>query len=273
MSRSGVLLAACMLLALGACDGAPTTPAETLSEDAAEQLAVGALDAAEQDGAPLPSLERLVHATVEVIRADPAPYAHAIRALRAAHEQAAKAREAHEAGDTEDARRHRARSRALTLRAVVAVLGPGVAGEALAGVDHALARLGERLADKTLPPRLHNALDRARGLAARGHEALAQGNPHRALGTALAAADVIRSLSPAYQARRALQGATRAFRAAREAVGSTATESEADALRTAHRHLTAGHDAFVAKDFRNAVRHAAASAELSLAVLHARSGG
>jgi HEPN domain-containing protein len=230
-----------------------------------------ALTASDAQGTPLPSFERLLRLTYQTVRADQASYQEGITFLRRARAQARKAKEAHEAGDSEAARTHAARSHALQLRAILSVLGTQVAVDAVAGVDGAMARLEAHLAGKTLTEGMTRRLNRARTVTAGAHEALAAGNHLRALNGALVAADLIRSFSPRYQARKAIERATRAFRAAYELVKNDATDQEKAALRQARTHLDAAKGAFGEKKFRLAKRYANASAKLSLEVLQGRS--
>ncbi len=142
---------------------------------------------------------------------------------------------------------------------------------ALAGVDEALNRLEARFDGKTLPNRFQQALNRANDLAERGHEAREAGRLRAALGTSLAAADLVRALSPRYQAFTAIQRASRAFDAAWNAVRADVTEAEAKELREARRYLGAAKEAYAARSFREAVMFARESAAISLKVLEGRS--
>jgi len=272
MIRYGFPFALIAALSLSACDASsPTADQEPESEAVLEQLAVAAIEAADQEGFPLPSLDNLLRESYRAIRNDREAHADGIALLRRARAQATMAREAREAGDMETARAHATRSHALTLEAIVTVLGEEVVVRALAGVDQALARLDARLAGKTLPDRFQNALNRANALSARGHQALEAGNARVALGAALAAAELVRAISPRYQATMAIRRATRALRAAYEAVKADPTQAETDTLRKARRYLGAARDAFEAKEFREAILFARESATLSLRVLAGRS--
>ena len=274
MMRNGLIFALGTALVLTACDtSSPTELEATVDEAAFEELAVAALEANEQQGVPLPSRDRLLRETFQIIRADLEAHAEGIALLRRARAQARMAQEALDAGDEEAARIHNARSKALTLDAIISVLGTGVVNRALLGVDQGLARIDERVAGRTLPDRYQNLLDRARALSARGHEALDAGQYRNALGAALSAADLIRSLSIRYQAQKAIQRATWALRAAYDAVDADATQAEIDALRLARRYLGGAREAFEAKEFQKALRFARESGRISLEVLQARSGG
>ncbi len=273
MTARGLILALAPALFLWACDGAsPSSVEHPLDETALQDLAVAAMEGAEQDGLPLPSLERLRQETYRTVRADPEAYPDGIALLRRARLQARQAREALAAGDEEGARAHQARSEALTLQAIIVVLGPETPARALAGVDQALARLDARLAGQNPPERFLQALDQVRNLVARGRAALGE-NPRAALKAALAAADRLRALVPRYQAEKAIHRADRAFHAAYDLVVADPADAEVQALRRARRLLAAAKDAYRSRDFRVAVRLARESAELSLDVLAARSGG
>jgi hypothetical protein len=274
MKRNGLVFALGTALVLSACDTSSPTDSEVTVDGAAfEELAVAALQANENRGVPLPSLDRLLRETLQAVRAEPSAHAEGIAFLKRAHAQAKKAREALEAGDKEAARVHNARRGALTLEAIISVLGAGVVDQALAGVDQGLARIEKALAGRTLPDRYRKGLDWAHALSARGHVALDAGQYRHALGAALSAADVLRALSVPYQAQKAIHRATRALSAAYEAVKADPTQAETNALRRARRFLRAAKEAFDAKNFQKAFRLATESGKLSLEVLRARSGG
>lgn len=232
-------------LVLTACaDSSPTADGPRMDEATVELVAESALDVNDQLGTPLPSLHSLLRRTFEAIRAQDG-HAEGVRLLRAGH----------------------------PLSAIVAVLGPEVVVEALAGVDQALARLSERFAGKVLPDRKQRILQGARNQAERGHAAMAEGRPAAALGAALASADLIRSLSPRFQARKAIERATRSYEAARTAVGDSPTEAEITALKKALRFRKAAVEAFQAKRYRMARTYALNSIALSQEVLQGRIGG
>jgi hypothetical protein len=231
-------------LALAACsDSSPTANEPQLDEVAFELVAEAALELNDQQGTPLPSLNNLLRRTYQAIR-EQGGHPKGVRLLKAGQ----------------------------TLNAIVAVLGPDVAAEALTGVDEALSRLDDRFAGKTLPNRIQRTLNQARTLAERGHGALAADRYSGALGAALASADLIRSLSPRFQARKAIDRATRAFEAARQAVGDSPTDDEKAALQKALRLRNGAIDAFKAKQYRNAWTYAQKSVALSLEVLKGWSG-
>jgi hypothetical protein len=272
MLRKSLFLSLCGILLLSACDASsPTATQEADTEAALEQLAVEALDAVEKEGYPLPSLQRLLRETYQTIRSDREGNAEGLALLRRARNQAVKAQEAREAGDLEAARAHAARSQALTLDAILSVLGEEVVDHALAGVDQALARLEARFAGKTLPDRFQNALNRAKALSEKGHEAREGGRLRVALSASFAAADLVRAISPRYQAFKAIRRASRAFDAAWNAVKADVTEGEAEALREARKFLAAAKEAYVARSYREAVLFARESATISLRVLEGRS--
>lgn len=274
MTPRGLILALVPALLLWGCDGSsPSAVEDSVNANDLEELAVAAMEAAEQEGLPLPSLQRLLQETYRTVRAAPEAYPEGLALLRRARLQARQAREALAAGDEEAARAHQARSEALALGAVIVVLGPDVPAQALGGVEQALARLDARLAGQNPPERFLQALDQVRNLAARGQAALEEGNPRGALKAALVAADRLRALVPRYQAQKAIHRADRAFQAAYDLVVAGPTDAEVAALRKARRLLAAAKDAYRSRDFRAAVRLARESAELSLDVLAGRSGG
>lgn len=274
MPRFRTLQALALALSISACDTpSPTGLEATLDEAAVAELAVSALEMGEREGAPLPSQSSLLRLTLQTIRAHPEAHVPGIDFLKRARVQARKAQEAREAGDTEEAREHAARSQALTLEAILAVLGPDVAIQAAAGVRQALQRMDQRLSGKALPDRQQAALDRARKFSVRSQMTLANGQHRASLGFALAAADLIRGLSPRYQARKAIERSTRVYMAAVDAVKADTTPEEADTLKKARRLLAAAKTALDAREFGKAFRKAVASAELSLGVLRARAGG
>jgi hypothetical protein len=274
MNRRHLLTLLVASALLSACDSsAPFGPEGGADEAALEELALLALADGEAEGVPLPSFDRLLRETLQVIKTDQSSHAEGMKLLRRARHQAKLAAEAHQAGDNEAARDHTNRSRGLTLSAILLVLGDQVADQALEGVDQALARLDAKLAGKDLTERTQKTLDRARALSRRSHEALATDNLRGGLNGALVAADQIRSLSPRYQANKAIERATRAFRAAHEAVKADPTEAESEALGKARGHLKMAREAFEARKFREAVRHASEAGKLSLGVLQGRSGG
>jgi hypothetical protein len=232
-------------LGLAACgDSSPTSGRPQLDEAAFQVLAEGAMEANDQAGTPLPSLDNLLRRTFRAIR-EQGGHPQGQRLLRAGQ----------------------------TLNAIIAVLGPGVSEEALNGVDQGLARLDGRIAGRTLPGRIQKIVNQARAQADRGHEALAAERYAGALGAALASADLIRSLAPRFQARESIERATRAFNAAREAVEADPTEDETAALNKARRLRNAATDAFEAKEYRRAWNLAHQSLALSQQVLQGRSGG
>jgi hypothetical protein len=232
-------------LALGACtDASPTANEPALDEAAFELVAEAALEANDQQGTPLPSLDNLLRRSYKAIREQDG-HGQGVKLLRAGR----------------------------TLSGIIAVLGPGVAEEAMTGVDQALSRLGDRFAGMTLPDRIQRILTQAETVAERGHGALAAGRYAAALGAALASADLIRSLSPRFQARKAIDRATRAFKAAREAVGDGPTDAEKTALRKALRFRNGAMDAYKGKKFRKAWTLARKSLALSQEVLKGRSNG
>jgi len=245
MNRIRVALALIAVLGFGACnDSSPTANEPTANEAALELLAESALEVNDQQGTPLPSLDNLLRRTYKAIREEDG-HGRGVQLLRAGQ----------------------------TLHGIIAVLGTEVAGEALSGVDQALAQLDVRFAGKTLPDRMQKALERATTFANRGHEALDSERYAAALGAALASADHIRSLSPRFQARKAIDRATRAYQAARAAVGDNPTEDEKTALKKASRFRNGAIDAFKNKAFRKAWTYAKRSIALSQEVLKGRSGG
>ncbi|MFH1763001.1 MAG: hypothetical protein ABIF09_02310 [Gemmatimonadota bacterium] len=232
-------------LGLAACsDSSPTANEGQLDEASFELVAEAALEANDQQGTPLPSLDNLLRRTYQAIGAQ-GGHPKGQRLLKAGQ----------------------------TLNAIVAVLGPGVADEALTGVNQALSRLDDRLAGKTLPDRIQETLDRAKALAERGHAGVAAERYAAALGAALASADLIRSLSPRFQAGKAIDRATRAYKAAREAVAVDPTEDEKTDLKKALRLVNGAKDAYEGKEFRKAGNLAGQSLAFSLEVLKGRSGG
>ena len=272
MLRKSLFLSLCGILLLSACDASsPTATQEPDAEAVLEQLAVEALEAAEEEGYPLPSLQRLLRETYQTIRNDREAHAEGLALLRRARNQAVKAQEAREAGDLEAARAYATRSQALTLDAIISVLGEKVVDHALAGVDQALARLEARFAGKTLPNRFQNGLNRAEALSEKGHEAREAGRLRVALSASFAAADLVRAISPRYQAFMAIRRASRAFDAAWNAVKADVTEGEAEALREARKYLGAAKEAYTARSYREAVLFARESATISLKVLEGRS--
>jgi hypothetical protein len=270
MIRLGLAICVGAALALSACDGSsPTAEGREADEAELALVAESALAANDAQGTPLPSLDLLVRQTFQAIRHE-GGHPEGQRLLRRARALAAQAVEARADGKVQEANALEARSRALTLDAVIAVLGTGVVEAALAGVDHALASLQARLAGQTLPDRMQRALQRAQGLADRGRQAMEGGQHRAALGAALASADLLRSLAPRYHAQKAIELAGRALRAAVDAVAGAPTDSEATSLRNARRFLAAANDAFKERDFRKAVRYATESARLSREVLQGR---
>jgi tetratricopeptide (TPR) repeat protein len=270
MISRGLVLSIGALMILSSCQGSsPTAPELDVENVALERLAEAALAANDQQGIPLPSLDRLVQRTFQAIR-EAGGHPEGQRLLRQARLLAGQAAEARAAGKVQEANALEARSHGLTLEAILVVLGKGVAEEALAGVDGALATLDARLAGAPVPDRIQQALQRAHTLADRGRGALEQGQHRAALGAALASADVIRSLAPRYQAQKAMEVATRALRAAVEAVAGSPTDAEAASLRNARRFLAAAQDAFKAGQFQRAIRYATESARLSREVLQGR---
>ena len=271
MNRALSVLLAGGALTLAACDGSPVDAEATLDEAAFEELATQAVVEADNQGLPLPSLERLLRQTYQTVRSDPEGNADGIALLRRARAQRRAAQEARAAGDIEAARTHAARSHALTLEAILTVLGTETADRAVAGVAQAMARLEAHLAGKTLPERITRRVNRARELVTGAQAALGAGNPRRALHGALLAADLIRSFSPRFQAERAIQRATRALRAAYELVKDDATDEEKTALKQARRYLKAARGAFEEKKFLLAKRYANEAASRALEVLEGRS--
>jgi hypothetical protein len=274
MTRRFLVLPLALILLASACDGSgPTAGEDPLPDAVAEDLLVAALDAGEETGVPLPSLERLLRETYRTLREDPGAHGEGVDFLRRARAQARMAQAALEAGDEEAARAHTARSEALTLQAVLSVLGEGVAEQALAGVDQAMARLEAGFAGKNVPDRYLQSLARVQELSGRGHDALEGGNPGAALRLALRAADGLRAIVPRYQAEVAIRRADRVFRAAYDLVATDASDTERDALRRARALLAEAGGAFRARDFRPAILLARESAALSLGVLEGRSSG
>ena len=232
-------------LGLAACgDSSPTANEPQLDEVAFELVAEAALDANDQQGTPLPSLENLLRRTYKAIREEDG-HGQAVRFLKAGK----------------------------PLNAIIAVLGTEVVEEALTGVDQALSRLDQRFAGKTLPDRMQRTLNQAKTLAERGHAGVAAERYVGALSAALGSADLIRSLSPRYRARKAIERASLVYKAAREAVSVNPTEDEKAALKKARRLLNGAKDAFKAKEYRKAWARARESARLSQKVLEGRSGG
>ena len=270
MIRLGLVLSLSAALALAACQGSSPTAADRDGNEAAlERMTEAVLAANDQQGPPLPSLDQLVKRTFQAIR-DQGGHPEGQRLLRRARILAGESAEARVADRIQEANALEARSHALTLDAVIAVLGTEVVAGALAGVDQALANLETRLAGQMLPDRIRQALQRAHAMADRGRTALDAGQYRAALGAALASADVIRSLAPRYQAQKAMEGATRTLRAAVDAVAGSPSDVEASALRNARRLLAAAHDAFKAREFHKAIRYAMESTRLSREVLQGR---
>lgn len=264
-----------MALLFSACDGsAPVDVQDPVEEVELQEMAVAAFEAAEQDGTPLPSLEGLLRQTYRTIREDPEAHSEGITFLKRARLQARRAKEARDAGDEEGAKAHLARSQALTLEAILSVLGDEIAARALAGVDLALERLETRLSGKAIPDRYRKALDRVALLSGRGHLALESGNPRGALQAALNAAELLRAIVPRYQAERSVFRANRAYSAAMDLVANNdPTREEKEALQKARSLLAEAKAAFRDRDYRTAILFARESASLSLGVLAGRSGG
>ena len=255
------------LVALSGCGDTATEPIEptaALDEVAAQAVAA---DVVEETDAKLPHLPSLVHEAFEIVRSDDAQV-EAATAFRRARRARIAAREAHEAGNEEEALRLLRRARRFTLEGVIAALGPGVATEAIAGVEAAIAHWDERVSDRDVPERFLRALEHARTQVAAARNA---DSPVAALSHALIAAAIIRALSPAHLARRALRHAAHAFRAATGAVGDAPTDDERATLAEARRLLARAEEAFQHHEWRAARRAALASAELSLGVLDGRS--
>ncbi len=245
MFRPKFLFALIAALALAACsDSAPTANVGQLDEASFELVAEAALEANDQLGTPLPSLHNLLRRTYKAIREQDG-HGKGVRLLNAGH----------------------------TLSGIIAVLGPGVANEALTGVGQALERLDERFAGQTLPNRMLRILAKAQAQAERGKGALEAERHAAALGAALASADLIRSLSPRFQARKAIDRATRAYKAAREVVGDAPTDDEKTALKKARRFRNGAIEAFKGSHYRKAWTLAQKSLALSQEVLKGRSGG
>jgi hypothetical protein len=97
MIRKCLFLSLFGVLSLSACDASsPTATQEVETEAALEELAVEALDAAEEEGYPLPSLQRLLRETYQTIRNDREAHSEGLTLLRRARSQAMKAQEARE---------------------------------------------------------------------------------------------------------------------------------------------------------------------------------
>jgi hypothetical protein len=234
----------CTLALVGCGDSSPTSADELADEAAFELVAEASLEATNQNGPPLPSLDNLLRRTFRTIRSDPASHTEGIRLVKAGK----------------------------LLEAIVAVLGPEVARYSLAGVHHALVGLADRLPEN-IPDRMKKILREAHGLFRRGKTAWENGRPVAALGAALASADLIRTLSPRFQARMAIDRANRALKAAREAVaGTDLTTEEETALKKAHRFRNGAVKAFKAKKYRKAWNYARESIGFSRWVLQQRSG-
>ncbi|MBT8397213.1 MAG: hypothetical protein HKO65_14130 [Gemmatimonadetes bacterium] len=232
------------ILAVSACsDSSPTGVDEGLDEAAFALVAEAALEVNDQQGTPLPSLENLLRRTFEAIRANDG-HADGVRFLKAGQ----------------------------PLKAIIVVLGPGVAVESLRGVRNALEQLHARIGDRPIPDRVRKTIHRARQTLQRGVAAMEAGDPVAALGAALVSAELIRSLSPRYRARRAIQHASRAFEAARKAAGDAPDPTTVGALRNAHRFLGGAIEAFKGKKYREAYGLARNSLEISQEVLKALSG-
>lgn len=266
------LLLAAFLLP-GCESSSPSAPESTTDEEMLEELAAIALSENEAGGVPLPSLERLLRETLQVIQADRATNVEGVELLRRARRQGRLAAEALQAGDEKAAREHAARQRFLTLSVILRTLGEAVAVQAVTGVDQALAGIEARFEGRDVTDRVQKILDRAEALAGRSHENLDSGDAVQALHFALLAADHIRSLSPRYLAAMAIRQATRVLRAAREAVMADPTQEETTALNKARRYLEGAREAFEAGEYGVALRRALASGEASLEVLLGRIGG
>ena len=269
-SRVTPALLAIALIATACDQPAPTSLDEQMSEQAFAQVAEAALNANDQSGVPLPSHERLLRLTLKTIH-DQGGHEEGQRILRRARFLARKAQESLEAGDAPAAQQFRTKSYLRTLDAIIVVLGEDVVVEALAGVNQAIVRLDERLAEKSLPTRIERMLDRIHSMADASGATLSEGNHRRSLVISLNAATMIRALSPRYQAHKAIQRATRALEAAFTAVGDTPNEDEVSALRRARRLLRSARDAFAAKEYRKAMRRATESTRISLEVIQDRS--
>ena len=260
--RSLVPVAGLLLVACGDTVTAPDV-VQTLDEATAAAVAAAVVEASD---ARLPYLPALVHDALEAIKAID-DNAEAVTAFRRARRARRAGNAALVAGDEDEYKRLKRLELRFTYGGVIAALGHGVATDALAGVDAAIARWQERTAGKVVPPRFARALARVQELAENARTADSQ---VASLYFSVSATEVIVSLSPRHQARRAVGKATRLFRGARAAVGGDAPEDEIAALRRAHRLLTAAEEAFETKDWRRAIRAANASADLSLKVLDGR---
>jgi len=205
MKRHNPLCFILMAAALAACDqSADPTAVEILDDDAVAQFAE---TVAEASDVRLPSLGALLKASRAAITdqgGNPEAVAHFRRARRLAN--AAEA--ARETGDVEEAEKLARQSYRHQPGGIVAALGAGAAGEAVAGSAAGLARMQGHLEGREVRERITNAVARIAGKVAAAEEKLAAGEHEAALHHALAAAEGIRHLSPRYVANKSINRAT-----------------------------------------------------------------
>ncbi len=199
------------------------------------------------------------------------PHAEAVAHFRRARRLNAAAEDSLAAGNQDAARRLQRAAYHQTLAGIVTALGTDPVSRAVAGASAGLGRVEARLEGRDVSERVARAVERIRKHVGAASDALAAGEPIRALAHALAAADGIRHLSPRYVAHRMLARAARLFKAARAAVGDAPNDEEIRALRRAHRLLRVARDAFDAGHFARAAEAARRSARLSWGVLQGRS--
>jgi hypothetical protein len=254
---------------LAACDVPSTLQPEVLDDDAVAQLAeVTAEDAAIR----LPSLGSLLRASREAVRAQ-GGNEEAVDHFRRAHRLALAAEAARDEGSLEEARALEARSYRHRLAGIVVALGVEAVDEAVRGAEAGLVRVQGHIEEREVSERVSRAVERIAAHVDAAHRALEGGEPVRALHHALEAAEGIRLLSPRYVARKWIERATGALQEARQAVGETATDEEASALRRARRLLNIAQDELAAGHPLRAVEAARRSTRLSWGVLEGRSSG
>jgi hypothetical protein len=252
------------LLALAGCDLATDPDLIPIQEAEVAELAGAAAnaDAARGEGLSLESLLRRMH---EAIRAS-GGNAKAQELLDASSALAKQARDAAVAGDKARALSLANDSQTKLLEAVVLVLGPGVARDAVAAARAILTDLKAMLAGKALPDKVAARLAAAERRLAEGETALAQGKNVEALSIALAVAGEVRGLAgqdPIADAARAVEEAAAWLNRARTAAGASPPAEVAAALAKAQQLLAQAQDALKAGDRNSALKLATESSAIS----------
>jgi tetratricopeptide (TPR) repeat protein len=250
------------LAALAACDLGTGPALPPIQEAEFADLAASAADRAGSSALSLEALLKRMHTALAA-----APNAKAQELLDASTALARQAREAAAGGDKTRATTLTAQSQAKLLEAVVLVLGPGVARDAVTAARAVLTDLKAKLAGRSVPEKTAAQIVAIERRLVEAETALAQGKHVDALQIALAVAAEVGGLAgrdPIADAARVVEEAAAWLNRARTTVGANPAPEIAALLAKAEQLLKQAQDALKAGDQASALKLATESMGISM---------